>query len=58
MSSREGSPTGLCYRRAMPRWFFILLCAALALSVTGGVLIVLKSPSSLRPAGGQAARPS
>ncbi|MDP4021005.1 hypothetical protein Q8W71_00065 [Methylobacterium sp. NEAU 140] len=31
----------------MPRWLFVLFCAALALSVLGSVLIVLRSPGSL-----------
>ncbi len=29
----------------MPRWFFLICITALALSVIGGVLIVLRSPS-------------
>lgn len=30
----------------MPRWLFLILVTALALSVVGGVLIVLRSPRS------------
>ncbi|MDP4005308.1 hypothetical protein [Methylobacterium sp. NEAU K] len=33
----------------MPRWLFLILVTALALSVVGGVLIVLRSPKSTPP---------
>ncbi len=33
----------------MPRWLFLILVTCLALSVVGGVLIVLRSPGD-RPA--------
>ncbi|SFI44684.1 hypothetical protein [Methylobacterium brachiatum] len=33
----------------MPRWLFLILVTALALSVVGGVLIVLRSPRSSTP---------
>nr|WP_187299694.1 hypothetical protein [Methylobacterium sp. B34] len=39
----------------MPRWLFILLATALALSVLGSVLIVLRSPNSTPPLRGGAA---
>lgn len=39
----------------MPRWLFILLATALALSVLGSVLIVLRSPNSTPPQRGSAA---
>lgn len=39
----------------MPRWLFILLATALALSVLGSVLIVLRSPNSTPPLRGAAA---
>ncbi|SFG64816.1 hypothetical protein SAMN05192565_107139 [Methylobacterium gossipiicola] len=29
----------------MPRWFFLLVTAALGLSVAGGMLIFLRSPT-------------
>ena len=34
----------------MPRWLFLILVTALALSVVGGVLIVLRSPRQHPPA--------
>jgi hypothetical protein len=36
----------------MPRWLFLLLATALALSVLGSVLIVLRSPNSTPSLGG------
>ena len=39
----------------MPRWFFLVLVTCLALSVVGGVLIVLRSP---KDAPGPAGAPS
>ncbi|MGT2486407.1 hypothetical protein [Methylobacterium oryzae] len=39
----------------MPRWLFILLATAVALSVLGSVLIVLRSPNSTPPLRGSAA---
>ena len=33
----------------MPRWLFILFAVAVALSVLGSVLIVLRSPNSTPP---------
>lgn len=41
----------------MPRWLFILLVTALALSVLGSVLIVLRSPNSTPPLRGAAGAP-
>ncbi|SDA28435.1 hypothetical protein SAMN02799622_04298 [Methylobacterium sp. UNC378MF] len=38
----------------MPRWLFILLATAVALSVLGSVLIVLRSPNSTPPLRGNA----
>jgi hypothetical protein len=42
----------------MPRWLFVLFAVALALSVVGSVLIVLRSPNSLPPATNQPRSPS
>ncbi|MEL6062009.1 MULTISPECIES: hypothetical protein [unclassified Methylobacterium] len=36
----------------MPRWLFLILAAAVALSVLGSVLIVLRSPNSTPQLGG------
>ncbi|MBE7200519.1 MAG: hypothetical protein INR70_22330 [Parafilimonas terrae] len=41
----------------MPRWLFILLAVAVALSVLGSVLIVLRSPNSTPPLSGAPAAP-
>ncbi|MCJ2136538.1 hypothetical protein MKK69_21210 [Methylobacterium sp. J-026] len=38
----------------MPRWLFLILATAVALSVLGSVLIVLRSPNSTPPLGGSA----
>jgi hypothetical protein len=42
---------------AMPRWIFLLLSLALALSVAGSLLIVLRSPNSLPPVTNQPRAP-
>ncbi|MGU3664083.1 hypothetical protein ACLBX9_07855 [Methylobacterium sp. A49B] len=42
----------------MPRWLFILLAVAVALSVLGSVLIVLRSPNSTPPLGTHAPSPA
>ena len=43
----------------MPRWFFLLIVTCLALSVIGGVLIVLRSPGDAPgPAAGAATAPA
>jgi hypothetical protein len=47
----------MCYRPPMPRWLFILLAVAVALSVLGSVLIVLRSPNSTPPLSGAPAAP-
>ena len=39
----------------MPRWLFILFATAVALSVLGSVLIVLRSPNSTPPPHGSSA---
>jgi hypothetical protein len=41
----------------MPRWIFLLLSLALALSVAGSLLIVLRSPNSLPPVTNQPRAP-
>jgi hypothetical protein len=43
----------------MPRWLFLLFATAVALSVLGSVLIVLRSPNSTPPlAGGDRSAPA
>ncbi|MHB2211270.1 hypothetical protein [Methylobacterium sp. CM6257] len=42
----------------MPRWLFLLLATALALSVLGSVLIVLRSPNRTPSLGGNALTPA
>ncbi len=42
----------------MPRWLFLLLATALALSVLGSVLIVLRSPNSTSSLGGNVLTPA
>ncbi|MCJ2050155.1 hypothetical protein [Methylobacterium sp. J-070] len=42
----------------MPRWLFLILAAAVALSVLGSVLIVLRSPNSTPPLRGGALTPA
>jgi hypothetical protein len=42
----------------MPRWLFLLLATAVALSVLGSVLIVLRSPNSTPPLTGNVATPA
>ena len=41
----------------MPRWLFLLFAVAVALSVLGSVLIVLRSPNSTPPLVGNAPAP-
>ncbi|WP_342108019.1 hypothetical protein [Methylobacterium sp. SI9] len=41
----------------MPRWLFLILATAVALSVLGSVLIVLRSPNSTPSLRGEAAAP-
>lgn len=36
---------GIVLSDSMPRWFFLLFAIALGLSVVGGVLIFLRSPT-------------
>jgi hypothetical protein len=42
----------------MPRWLFLLLATAVALSVLGSVLIVLRSPNSTPRLGGNVLTPA
>jgi hypothetical protein len=42
----------------MPRWLFLLLATAVALSVLGSVLIVLRSPNSTPQLGGNFLTPA
>lgn len=42
----------------MPRWLFLILATAVALSVLGSVLIVLRSPNSTPSLRGDAASPA
>ena len=42
----------------MPRWLFLIFAVAIALSVLGSVLIVLRSPNSTPPLGSSATTPS
>ena len=41
----------------MPRWLFLILATAVALSVLGSVLIVLRSPNSTPQLGGNVPAP-
>jgi hypothetical protein len=41
----------------MPRWLFLILATAVALSVLGSVLIVLRSPNSTPSFRGETAAP-
>jgi hypothetical protein len=42
----------------MPRWLFLILATAVALSVLGSVLIVLRSPNSTPQLGGNFLTPA
>ncbi|MCJ2019314.1 MULTISPECIES: hypothetical protein [unclassified Methylobacterium] len=42
----------------MPRWLFLIFATAIALSVLGSVLIVLRSPNSTPPLVGNAPAPA
>ncbi|GJE50577.1 hypothetical protein GOFOIKOB_3626 [Methylobacterium tardum] len=42
----------------MPRWLFLLFAVAVALSVLGSVLIVLRSPNSTPQLGGNFLTPA
>ncbi|SDN79158.1 hypothetical protein SAMN05216360_111105 [Methylobacterium phyllostachyos] len=42
----------------MPRWLFLILVTAVALSVLGSVLIVLRSPNSTPQLGGPVSAPA